>query len=106
MSSAPDIATTASRRPLPRSDERDTLDTIRLSSPADARSHLEALRTATAEHIAGSTSKARKRRRAVVVGACEFLRSMCPEHRRTHVPERLQRRRPLVVVGTGRHHRL
>lgn len=58
----------AARRP-PRSDQRDKLDTSFLSSPEEARIRLEALRVATAAHIARSKSAATKRAYASDFGA-------------------------------------
>jgi integrase len=56
------------RRP-PRSDQRDKLDTAFLGSPQEARIRLEALRVATAAHIARSKSAATKRAYASDFGA-------------------------------------
>jgi len=59
-------------RPIPHSDQRDKLATFRLSSPQQAHIRLEALRAATADHIAASKSAATKRAYASDFGAFEL----------------------------------
>jgi integrase len=55
--------------PAPATDRRDLLDTVQLSSPEEARAQLEALRAATAGHIARSKSPATQRAYASDFGA-------------------------------------
>lgn len=72
VNSLSEIATNASRRAVPRSDERDKLDTGYLLSPTALRAELEALHVATAQNIARSKSEATTRAYATAFGAFEL----------------------------------